>query len=62
MSTEHLIPEDLRSLYRVREWRIVVDDTEYVAPTHLVDCFKGRVALELEWNNKDPFFDRDLTT
>ena len=32
----------------------------YESPTHKVDCFKGRVALELEWNNKDPFFDRDL--
>jgi len=122
MSTEHLVPADLRDLYHVREWRnatgvlatacpeewqeiievlrafrllksqvltaggglspisqgingafnargwrekgfatkILVDDTEYVTPTHLVDCFKGRVALELEWNNKDPFFDRDL--
>jgi len=28
-------------------------------PTHKVDCFKNRVALEIEWNNKDPFFDRD---
>lgn len=122
MTTEHLVPEDLRALYHVREWRnaagvlatscpeewqeiidvlrnfrllrseiltaggglspisqqingafdirgwrekkfetkIVVDETEYYTPTHLVDCFKGRVALELEWNNKDPFFDRDL--
>jgi hypothetical protein len=25
-----------------------------------VDCYKNRVALEIEWNNKDPFFDRDL--
>ena len=25
-----------------------------------MDCFKNRVALEIEWNNKDPFFDRDL--
>src|SRR5437773_1239085 len=116
MSTEHLVPEDLRNLYHVREWRnatgvlatacpnewtdiievlrafrllrseiltaggglspisqqinaafdgrgwkeksfatrIVVDETEYISPTHAVDCFKGRVALELEWNNKDP--------
>ncbi len=122
MTTDHLVPNDLRSLYHVREWRnaagvlstacpsewqdiievlrafrllrsevliaggalspisqqinaafsargwketkfetkIVVDNVEYAAPTHLVDCFKGRVALELEWNNKDPFFDRDL--
>jgi hypothetical protein len=28
--------------------------------THSVDCFKNRIALEIEWNNKDPFFDRDL--
>ena len=122
MPTEHLIPDDLRTLYHVREWRnatgvlttacpdewadivailrdfrllrsqiltaggglspisqnvndafvargwkeknfataIRVDDAEYISPTHAVDCFKGRVALELEWNNKDPFFDRDL--
>jgi Restriction endonuclease BglII len=39
---------------------IRVDEKTYESPTHKVDCFKGRVALELEWNNKDPFFDRDL--
>jgi hypothetical protein len=122
MSTEYLVPEDLRKLYHVKEWRnaagilatacpnewaeiiyvlrafrllrsevqaagknkspiarqidrafyqrnwvekefntsIKVDGREYESPTHSVDCFKGRIALELEWNNKDPFFDRDL--
>lgn len=40
--------------------KITVDDTVYETPTHSVDCFKNRVALEVEWNNKDPFFDRDL--
>jgi hypothetical protein len=122
MSTLHLVPEDLRRLYLVKEWRnaagvlatscpvewkeiikvlrafrllrsevqaagrnrspisrqidgafyglgwiekkfrtaIKIDDVEYESPTHKVDCYKGRVALELEWNNKDPFFDRDL--
>ncbi len=30
------------------------------SPTHRIDCYKNRVALEIEWNNKDPFFDRDL--
>lgn len=25
-----------------------------------MDCFRNRVALEIEWNNKDPFYDRDL--
>lgn len=37
-----------------------VDETIMESPTHKVDCYKNRVALELEWNNKDPFFDRDL--
>lgn len=40
--------------------KIAVDENVYSAPTHEVDCFKNRVALEIEWNNKDPFFDRDL--
>ena len=39
---------------------ITVDDTTFASPTHAVDCFKDGVALEVEWNNKDPFFDRDL--
>lgn len=122
MSTEHLVPEDLRGLYHVKEWRnatgvlatacpdewqdiqdvlrsfrllrsevvvgggnrslisrridealyargwqekafatsILVDQHRLDSPTHAVDCLKGGVALEMEWNNKDPFFDRDL--
>jgi hypothetical protein len=50
-----------------RGWRerrfktqIVVDETRIDSPTHKVDCYKNGVALEIEWNNKDPFFDRDL--
>jgi hypothetical protein len=39
---------------------IIVDNTQIDSPTHSVDCFKGGVAVEMEWNNKDPFFDRDL--
>jgi hypothetical protein len=42
------------------ETKIVVDTAEHIAPTHKVDCYKNRVALEVEWNNKDPFYDRDL--
>jgi hypothetical protein len=122
MSTLHLVPEDLRAFYHVKEWRnaagvlatacpaewqdiqdvlrgfrllrsevvvgggnrslisrridgafyergwieknfataFVVDELTLESPTHAVDCFKGGVALEVEWNNKDPFFDRDL--
>ncbi|MCL2525361.1 MAG: restriction endonuclease [Betaproteobacteria bacterium] len=40
--------------------KMVVDGQSLDSPTHKVDCFKNRVALEIEWNNKDPFFDRDL--
>jgi hypothetical protein len=42
------------------ETRIVVDENALESPTHKVDCFKNQVALEIEWNNKDTFFDRDL--
>ena len=109
MSTEHLVPQDLRDLYHVFEWRnaagvliaacpnewadiiavlrefrlyrseiqkgggnrspisqrldgafyrrgwiekdfataILVDQTRVDSPTHSVDCFKGRVAVEV---------------
>jgi hypothetical protein len=39
---------------------IVIDGKTHETPTHKIDCLKGRVALEIEWNNKDPFYDRDL--
>ena len=42
------------------ETSITVDQNVMESPTHAVDCFKNRVAVEIEWNNKDPFFDRDL--
>lgn len=39
---------------------IEVDGVRMNSPTHKIDCFKNGIALEIEWNNKDPFFDRDL--
>ena len=42
------------------ETRITVDEASYDSPTHQVDCLKDNVALEVEWSNKDTFFDRDL--
>ncbi|HAK11514.1 MAG TPA: restriction endonuclease [Chitinophagaceae bacterium] len=42
------------------ETSVKVDDRTMDSPTHKVDCYKNRIALEIEWNNKDPFFDRDL--
>jgi hypothetical protein len=46
------------------EIRRTIDGVEREAISHEVDHVarfpKGTVALEIEWNNKDPFFDRDL--
>ena len=39
---------------------VIVDEDRMDSPTHKIDCYKNKVALELEWNNKDPFYDRDL--
>jgi len=40
--------------------QIRVDQNVYDSPTHKVDCFKNGIGLELEWNNKTEFYDRDL--
>jgi hypothetical protein len=62
-----VIAQRIDSFLEERGWKekkfatkIRVDADERDSPTHKVDCFKGRVGLEIEWNNKDPFFDRDL--
>lgn len=62
-----VIAQRIDTFLGARDWKekkfatkIRVDDTERDSPTHKVDCFKGFVGLEIEWNNKDPFFDRDL--
>jgi hypothetical protein len=41
--------------------KVEADGVTKLAPTHKVDYFKNRIAIETEWNNKDPFYDRDLT-
>ena len=61
----------LRRSLTEREWikrniviRKTVDDIERAAISHEIDHVRrtgnGAIALEVEWNNKDPFFDRDL--
>ena len=44
--------------------RKIVDEIEREATSHEIDHVKayenGTLVLEIEWNNKDPFFDRDL--
>jgi hypothetical protein len=45
-------------------FQLIVDGVETVAQSHEIDHVRraeaGAIALEIEWNNKDPFFDRDL--
>ncbi|MCY4260663.1 MAG: BglII/BstYI family type II restriction endonuclease [Rhodobacteraceae bacterium] len=61
----------LRHSFNERGWRKrnieiskIVDGEHRAGTTHEIDhvrqAGKGSVALEIEWNNKDPFFDRDL--
>jgi hypothetical protein len=61
----------LRRALNAAEWRkqifhveTKINDRTTFAQSHEVDHIKtferGTIALELEWNNKDPFFDRDL--
>lgn len=46
------------------DFRLIVDGVETVSHSHEIDHVRradgGVIALEIEWNNKDPFFDRDL--
>jgi len=42
------------------EVKIIVDGEEYPTPTHKIDNVKNRVGVEVEWNNKTEFYDRDL--
>lgn len=62
-----LVSNEIDKFLYDRDWRekqfytaVQIDDRTMKSPTHRVDCYKNRVALEIEWNNKDPFFDRDL--
>jgi hypothetical protein len=61
------ISEKLDNFLYEREWEeksfstsVLIDEEEHVRPTHKIDCFKNRIALEIEWNNKTEFYDRDL--
>lgn len=40
--------------------KLIIDGEGHDTPTHKIDCYKNKVALDIEWNNKDPFYDRDL--
>ncbi|MBI4465786.1 MAG: restriction endonuclease, partial [Acidobacteria bacterium] len=40
--------------------KITIDGKPVPIPTHKIDNFKNDVGLEVEWNNKTEFYDRDL--
>jgi hypothetical protein len=46
------------------EIKKTINDQVFESQTHIIDHVKqfaaGTIVLEIEWNNKDPFFDRDL--
>ena len=69
---ESIITQGLRKVlsdkygWRKHKFEIkkIVDGVEKESISHEIDHVKntknGTIALEIEWNNKDPFFDRDL--
>jgi len=61
------VSEFIDSYLYERKWvekefltKVVVDGLSMDSPTHKIDCFRNKVGIEIEWNNKDPFYDRDL--
>lgn len=58
------LSEELGWIKHSFEIKKIVDGKERESVSHEIDHVKafdkGTVALEIEWNNKDPFFDRDL--
>lgn len=61
------VPATIDGFLREREWReksfdiaITVDGHPLPIPTHKIDNFKNEVGVEVEWNNKTEFYDRDL--
>jgi hypothetical protein len=67
-----LITQDLEKLMLARQWEprkvktnlLIGDQKKIPRISHEIDHFKqfgaGNIGLEIEWNNKNPFFDRDL--
>jgi hypothetical protein len=61
------IPQQLDGYLNARGWKehqfdidIKIDGAEIEVPTHKIDNFKAGVGVEVEWNNKTEFYDRDL--
>lgn len=50
-----------RRTRRRREEQQRVEEHEGTVQSHYIDCIKAGVAIDVEWNNKNTFFARDLT-
>jgi len=48
---------NIKSQHKVRD-KILTSESHEI--DHYKEFDKGNIGLEIEWNNKDPFFDRDL--
>jgi hypothetical protein len=61
------IPKTIDGFLAKRGWaekrfdiKITIDEQPIPIPTHKIDNFKNRIGVEVEWNNKTEFYDRDL--
>lgn len=61
------IAVQIDQMFSDRGWRgkgfkktVTLDGKQLDASTHEIDYYRNHIAVEVEWNNKDPFFDRDL--
>jgi restriction endonuclease BglII len=61
------VPRTIDTFLWERGWQerslqidIKVDEKSVPIPTHKIDNFKNRIGVEVEWNNKTEFYDRDL--
>lgn len=61
------ISATIDEFFQKRHWEakafdntVVVEGEPYPAPTHKIDNFRNPVGIEVEWNNKTEFYDRDL--
>lgn len=62
------ISQTLDGFFRNNHWiprtfnvSVSVDQTPTPFGTHEIDNFKNEIGVEVEWNNKTEFYDRDLT-
>jgi len=59
------IAKNIKSIFKNKYWKdecqisAKISDHD-IYTSHHIDLFKNNIAIEVEWNNKDTFFDRDI--